>query len=129
MSQLPSSPTDVIQSAQTALGKLQMQYRDSQLEFHALGVAWEAARFAWYVVSGDLGTAADKLQLLDDWIATYRRMSEIANAALRTDDLREEMSREVDEDLAALALYPTWAREAREQEQLEAEAHALSASA
>ena len=129
MSQLPSSPTDVIQSAQTALGRLQMQYRDSQIEFYALGVAWEAARFAWYVVSGDLGTAADKLQLLDDWIATYRRMSEIANAALRTDDLREEMSREVDEDLAALALYPTWAREAREQEQLEAEAYALSASA
>ena len=129
MSQLPSSPTDVIQLAQTALGRLQMQYRDSQLEFHALGVAWEAARFAWYVVSGDLGTAVDKLQLLDDWIATYRRMSEIANAALRTDDLREEMSREVDEDLAALALYPIWARETREQEQLEAEAYALSASA
>jgi hypothetical protein len=128
MSQLPSSPTDVIQSAQTALGKLQMQYRDSQLEFHALGVAWEAARFAWYVVSGDLGTATDKLQLLDDWIATYRRQRVSAETA-QADDLREEMSREVDEDLAALALYPTWAREAREQEQLEAEAYALSASA
>jgi hypothetical protein len=81
MSQLSSSPTDVIQSAQTALGKLQMQYRDSQIEFYALGVAWEAARFAWYVVSGDLGTAADKLQLLDDWIATYRRQRVSAETA------------------------------------------------
>ena len=73
MSQLPSAPVEVIQLAQTALGKLQMQYRDSQIEFYALGVAWEAARFAWYVVSGDRGTAADKLRLLDDWIATYRQ--------------------------------------------------------
>jgi len=88
MSQLSSAPAEVIQLAQTALGKLQMQYRDSQIEFYALGVAWEAARFAWYVVSGDRGAAADKLRLLDDWLATYRKrvFAETQPGAPQADD-------------------------------------------
>ncbi len=55
------TPADIIQEAQTALGKLQMTYRDSQPQFWALALAWEAARFAWYVASNDLDTAREKL--------------------------------------------------------------------
>jgi hypothetical protein len=67
------SADKIVQSAQSALLKLQMQYRDTTLPFWALAVAWEAARFAWYVVHGDLGTARDKLQLVEDAIAAFKQ--------------------------------------------------------
>ena len=73
MTTQPTTPAEVIQDAQTALGRLQMKYRDTTPDFWALRVAWEAARFAWYVVEGDRGTAADKLHLLKDAIADYER--------------------------------------------------------
>ena len=38
-------------------------------------MAWEAAHFAWYVVAGDAGTAADKLALLQTAIVDYQRMT------------------------------------------------------
>lgn len=77
---------DTIQQAQTTLGQLRMAYRDSQPEFWALAVAWEAVRFAWYVVDGDtgthcvgavrcLGTAQDKLALVKEAIADFERMA------------------------------------------------------
>ena len=68
------TPAAIIQAAQSALGTLQYTYRDHDPEFWALAVAWEAARFAWYVVEGDAGTAADKLQLLQTAITDYERM-------------------------------------------------------
>lgn len=68
------TPAAIIQAAQSALGTLQYTYRDHDPEFWALAVAWEAARFAWYVVEGDAGTAADKLQLLQTAIADYQRV-------------------------------------------------------
>ena len=55
-----------IQGLQVDLGRLQFLYRDSQPEFWGLRLAWEATRFAWYVVSGDVGTAAEKLALVED---------------------------------------------------------------
>jgi hypothetical protein len=64
---------DVIQAAQSTLLHVQNEYRDHQLPFWALRVAWEAARFAWYVTQGDLGTARDKLQLVEDAIADFKR--------------------------------------------------------
>jgi hypothetical protein len=66
---------DTIQQAQTTLGQLRMTYRDSQPEFWALAVAWEAVRFAWYVTDGDLGTAQDKLALIKEAIADFERMA------------------------------------------------------
>jgi hypothetical protein len=66
-------PLSLIQAAQTTLGQLQHHYRDTQIEFWGLAIAWDAARFAWYVVSGDLGTAAAKLVLLQEAIADYER--------------------------------------------------------
>ena len=68
------TPAAIIQAAQSTLGQLQYTYRDHDPKFWALAVAWEAARFAWYVVEGDAGTAADKLQLLQTAIADYQRM-------------------------------------------------------
>ena len=64
---------EVIQAAQSALLKVQMQYRDSDPKFWALAVAWEAARFAWYVVHGDPGTARDKLSLVEEAVADFKR--------------------------------------------------------
>ena len=69
------TPAAIIQAAQSALGTLQYTYGDHDPKFWALAVAWEAARFAWYVVEGDAGTAADKLQLLQTAIADYQRMT------------------------------------------------------
>ncbi len=68
------SPAATIQAAQSALSQLQFTYRERDPQFWALAVAWEAARFAWYVVEGDAGTAADKLALLQTAIADYQRM-------------------------------------------------------
>ncbi len=68
------SQTDIIQDAQTMLGQVQMTYRDSELPFYALAVAWEAARFAWYVADGDVGTAQDKLTRLKEAITDFERM-------------------------------------------------------
>ena len=65
---------DIIQNAQTALGQLRDRYRDHQREFWGLAVAWEAARFAWYVVTGDLDTARDKLDLVKIAVADFERM-------------------------------------------------------
>jgi hypothetical protein len=59
------TPAAIIQAAQSALGTLQYTYRDHDPKFWAL---------AWYVVEGDAGTAADKLQLLKTAIADYERM-------------------------------------------------------
>ena len=67
------SASEIVQITQSALMKLQMQYRDTTPQFWALAVAWEAARFAWYVVQSDLGTARDKLQLVEEAIATFKR--------------------------------------------------------
>lgn len=64
---------EVIQEAQSTIARLQMKYRDTTPDFWALAVAWEAARFAWYVTEDDRGTAADKLHLLKDAIADYER--------------------------------------------------------
>ncbi len=69
------SPAATIQTAQSALSQLQFTYRDHDPQFWALAVAWEAARFAWYVVAGDAGTAADKLALLQTAIVDYQRMT------------------------------------------------------
>ena len=68
------TPAAIIQAAQSALGTLQYMYRDHDPKVWALAAAWEAARFAWYVVEGDAGTAADKLQLLQTAIADYERV-------------------------------------------------------
>ena len=70
------SPQDIIQDAQMTLGQLQMTYRDDDVRFWAIAVAWEAARFAWYVVAGDCGTADDKLRLLKDTIADFERRAQ-----------------------------------------------------
>ncbi len=43
--------TDHIQDIQTTLGRLQMQYSETTLEFWALRLAWEAVRLAWYIVA------------------------------------------------------------------------------
>lgn len=69
------TPKDTIQHAQTTLGQLRMTYRDSEPEFWALAVAWEAVRFAWYVADGDLGTADDKLTLVKEAIADFEQMA------------------------------------------------------
>ena len=69
------SPAAMIQAAQNALSKLKFTYRERDPQFWALAVAWEAARFAWYVVESDPGTAADKLALLQTAIADYQRMT------------------------------------------------------
>ena len=66
---------DTIQQAQTTLGQLRMTYRDSEPEFWALAVAWEAIRFAWNVADGDLGTAQDKLALVKEAIADFDGMT------------------------------------------------------
>ena len=68
------NPLQTIQETQTTLARLQNSYRDTQPEFWALAVAWEAARFAWYVLGGDLGTAAGKLVRTQEAIADYERM-------------------------------------------------------
>ena len=67
-------PADIVQRAQSELLQLQNWYPDTQPEFWALAVAWEAARFAWYVLGGDLGTAAGKLVRAQEAIADYERM-------------------------------------------------------
>jgi len=54
MTRQPTSKVNVvatIQRIQDELGALQMSYRDHQPEFWALRLAWEAVRFAWYVVN------------------------------------------------------------------------------
>ncbi len=65
--------TEFIQNMQTAIGRLQMQYRDSTLEFWALHLAWEAIRLAWYVVAqhddgGKLGRVEEALKELKEHI-------------------------------------------------------------
>ena len=41
----------LIQQLQTTLGRLQMQYSETAVEFWALRLAWETVRLAWYVVA------------------------------------------------------------------------------
>ncbi len=64
----------VIQRAQGTLGRLQMQYSDDRAEFWALALAWEAARLAWYVVSGDSTSASEKLVLVERALDDFRRV-------------------------------------------------------
>lgn len=61
-----------LQSLQNGIGNLQHSYRDTQAEFWAGLVAWEAARFFWYVVAGDVDTAREKLVLVDEAIGHFR---------------------------------------------------------
>lgn len=61
-----------LQSLQNAIGNLQHSYRDNQVEFKAGLVAWEAARFFWYVVAGDLDTAREKLILVEEAITYFK---------------------------------------------------------
>ncbi len=68
-------PVDIIQSAQSKLLQLQNHYRDCQIEFWALAVVWEATRFAWYVVAGDLHTARAKLQGLKNAIGDFEKFN------------------------------------------------------
>ncbi len=63
----------IVQRAQTALGRLQMQYSDDRPEFWALLLAWEATRLAWYVVSDD-PTADGKLRLVVTALDDFERM-------------------------------------------------------
>ena len=64
---------ETLQTAQNTLGDLQRQYRNWQLEFHALALAWEATRLAWYVVSRDLDTAQFKLERVREALDGYER--------------------------------------------------------
>lgn len=59
---------DRLQDLQSEVARFQYLYADSQPEFWGLRLAWEATRFAWYVVARDLGTAAEKLALVEDAI-------------------------------------------------------------
>jgi hypothetical protein len=54
-----------------------MKYRDSDPCFWALAVAWEATRFAWYVLSEDPGTARGKLQLTEKALSDYKRIARL----------------------------------------------------
>lgn len=56
----------LIQDLQVDVARFQFLYTDDRPEFWGLRLAWEAVRFAWYVVAGDLGTAAAKLALVED---------------------------------------------------------------
>ena len=67
------SAQDSVQSIQTTIGQLQMQYRDADPKFWALAVAWEALRFAWYVLDGNLGTAQEKLARVKAAIDDFER--------------------------------------------------------
>jgi hypothetical protein len=40
---------DRLQAIQSELVGIQMGYRDTQIEFWALALAWEAVRCAWYI--------------------------------------------------------------------------------
>ena len=40
---------DRLQAIQNELAGIQMGYRDTQIEFWALRLAWEAVRCAWYI--------------------------------------------------------------------------------
>ena len=55
------------------IARFQHAYRDSQPEFWALRLAWEAVRFAWYILAGDADTAAAKLALVKDAIKDCER--------------------------------------------------------
>ena len=77
MSASPSeAPQQIVQAAQSTIGKLQFAYRDTVPRFWALAIAWHALRFAWYVAADDQDSASDKLTQLVDAIADYRRWSE-----------------------------------------------------
>lgn len=69
----PEPASEIVQRAQSALMKMQMRYHDTALPFWALAVAWEATRFAWYVVQGDLSTAQDKLHCVEEAISDFKR--------------------------------------------------------
>lgn len=67
---------DQLQAAQGDVSRLRDQYRDTQPEFWALAVAWEALRFAWYVVAGDQGSAAAKLALVEEAIKDWKSLAQ-----------------------------------------------------
>lgn len=57
-----------IEAAQNVLGQLQGRYTMDDPAFYALGLAWEAARLAWYVVmrGNDGGKLQDVRAALDE---------------------------------------------------------------
>lgn len=61
-----------LQETQSAVDRLRYTYSDSQMEFWGLLIAWEALRFAWYVVSGDRATARAKLELIESAITDWK---------------------------------------------------------
>ena len=63
---------DQLQGFQGNVSRLRDQYRDTQPEFLALTVAWEAIRFAWYVVAGQPDDARAKLALVEDAIKDFK---------------------------------------------------------
>lgn len=60
-----------IQELQNQVFRLRDNYHSSGSQFHALTVAWEAVRFAWYVVHGDFIDANDKLDRVNVAIEWY----------------------------------------------------------
>ncbi len=67
-------PQEILQDAQTRVGKVQMLYHDTDAEFWALGLAWEAIRLAWYVVDGNLNLACgEKLPLVKSALSDFER--------------------------------------------------------
>ena len=63
-----------IQQMQSLLGRAQTLYNDSDIRFWALGLAWEAARLAWYEVVE--GHNAGKLRNVENALNDYKRMVE-----------------------------------------------------
>ncbi|HTP11147.1 MAG TPA: hypothetical protein VMP08_22990 [Anaerolineae bacterium] len=65
-------PAEIIQAAQTQVGQLQMTYRDTDLKFWALALAWETLRLAWYVIEGNTALACqEKLPLVQQALADF----------------------------------------------------------
>jgi len=62
-----------LQKIQQQLDRLQYSYADNRPEFWAILLAWEAVRLAWYVVSGDPGTAREKLELVKSALTNAER--------------------------------------------------------
>lgn len=61
-----------IQEIQDVTFRMRDLFHSSSSQFHALTVAWEALRFAWYVVHGDLSDADAKLERVNAAIEWYQ---------------------------------------------------------
>ncbi len=64
-----------IQDAQSVIGKAQRAYRDTQVQFWALGLAWEAVRLAWYEVAD--GNNGGKIANVENALNDYKRVAEM----------------------------------------------------